>query len=194
MIQQTYKPKRGAHFIHTKTGSEFWLYRIKSETEYVLCDQSDFSIRAHFATHHPDDLQAVQKQGHPIVSRPKKQVPGDKIKADELTQFFKSLNIPVNCQECDKPLIAFTDYGRRSVSAHILPKSKFESVAMNEDNILFLGAGYLGGCHCHDDWDSCIETRMEMKVYPTALKRYQKILPFFNNGHEINMANDYLGL
>lgn len=121
----------------------------------------------------------------------------DKKKEDSLlmSAFFRSLEdkLPVNCMECGQPLQVWNTYARRSVSAHILPKSKFESVARNEDNILYMGAAFLGGCAHHDDWDSSVEKRKAMKIYPQALKQFDKFKDQLTDKELID-ALKYLGL
>lgn len=112
---------------------------------------------------------------------------------DEYKGFFESLTIPERCEECNQVLLAFNNFGRRCVSAHILPKSTFKSVAKHPDNILFLGSGILGGCRCHDTYDSCIENRKSMRVYETALSRLEGFKHLLTD-KEIVMAEKYLGL
>lgn len=187
-MNNPHKYKRGKQFIVIDTGELLTLDRVQESGDYFCLKENGT-----FDVYSPDEVKDTVKHRTPINSTPKPKSNDEKEKSDKLTQFFESLTIPNACHECDKQLIAFTPYGRRSVSAHVLPKSKFESIAMNPDNILFLGAGYLGGCNCHDIYDSCVDSRKSMKVYHIALKRYETMLPLLTD-KEINEANKYLGL
>ncbi len=63
-----------------------------------------------------------------------------------------------------------TDRFYRAASAHIFPKSLFQSVATHPLNFLILGAG----CGCHHEFDSSIDKACEMKVWPTSVLRFIK--------------------
>jgi hypothetical protein len=139
------------------------------------------------------DLEPVKKVNKPInkVSDTKK----EKTEREKLNDFFAevSLKMPYECENCGQPLQAFNKFGKRSCTAHILPKSGFPSVAMNADNILFMGAGFLGGCSCHDRYDAGIEQRSKMKVYQVALKRFELLKPFLPD-LELIRAYSYLNI
>lgn len=116
-----------------------------------------------------------------------------KVAKDEYKDFFESLEIEPRCQECNQLLLAFNNFGKRCCSAHILPKSTFKSVAKLPENILYLGAGFLGSCSCHDKWDSCIENRISMRVYKIAVDRFNSFSHMLTD-KEIVMAEKYLGI
>lgn len=84
------------------------------------------------------------------------------------------------CWECGD-FISKNDY--RSATAHIFPKSTFESVASNKWNFLVLGAR----CGCHDK-SHRLDTFSQMKVFPTAINRYMKF------GELITEKHKYLSL
>lgn len=112
---------------------------------------------------------------------------------DEYKEFFESLTIPERCEECNQVLLAFNNFGRRCVSAHILNKASFKSVAKHPDNILYLGASILGACSCHNFYDSCIENRKSMRVYKVALARLESFKHLLTD-KELVMAEKYLGI
>lgn len=112
---------------------------------------------------------------------------------DEYKEFFESLTIPERCEECNQQLLAFNNFGRRACSAHILPKSKFKSVAKHPDNILFMGASLLGACDCHDKWDRSIDSRKSMRVYQRAVDRIYSLRNLLTD-KEIISAQKYLGI
>jgi len=112
---------------------------------------------------------------------------------DEYKDFFESLVIPERCEECNERLLAFNNFGRRCVSAPILPKQTFKSVAKHPDNILFMGAGLLGACNHHDVWDRGIENRKSMRVYKIALERLESFKHLLTD-KELVMAEKYLGI
>jgi hypothetical protein len=115
----------------------------------------------------------------------------------KLNEFYLQLSydMPFNCQECGKPLYAYNTFAKRSVSAHILPKSLFPSIATNPDNIIFLGAGFLTICWCHDNYDNLgAKERSEMKIYPLVIERYQTKLKHLLTPAEQVKAEKYLGL
>lgn len=84
------------------------------------------------------------------------------------------------CWEC-QDFISKNDY--RAATAHIFPKSIFESVASNKWNFLVLGAR----CGCHDK-SHRLDTFSQMKVFPTAINRYMKF------GELITEKHKYLSL
>lgn len=114
-------------------------------------------------------------------------------KKEDLRSFYNKLDVPFNCQECGKPLYAFREFAKRCVSAHILPKSKFPSVAMNPDNIIFLGSDIVAGvCDCHTFYDYSVENRVNMKIYPIVVDRFESKLKDLLTKHELIEALKYL--
>lgn len=79
--------------------------------------------------------------------------------------FFKHINAikreRILCGECGERL-----KGDFSEVAHILPKSKFKSIATNDDNVIYL-CGWQSNNNCHGKLDnSSIEDVKQMKIYP----------------------------
>ena len=76
------------------------------------------------------------------------------------------------CSECGASLLG--DYGE---VAHILPKSKFKSIAEEDDNIIYL-CGQFSQNQCHTKYDySPLEKIKQMKIYPTVIERFKKLEP-----------------
>lgn len=140
-------------------------------------------------------LKPIKKVGPSIASKPKVLTEKEKTETQLLNEFFIeiSLTMPYNCKECGKPLYAKNKFAKRCVSAHILPKAIFPSIATNKNNIFFLGTSIIGICHCHDTWDSTADKRSKMKVYQLALERFELLKPFLND-KEIIQAYTYLNL
>ena len=116
----------------------------------------------------------------------------DKDREYHLNVFFadQATIVPNNCENCGERLSKSNPKMLRFYTAHILPKSKFESVEVNPDNIMFLGTF----CGCHGNWDNKnAEARKKMPCYSIALERYDK---FYNqlSGPEQVQAEKYLGL
>jgi hypothetical protein len=88
------------------------------------------------------------------------------------------------CWECGD-FISKNDY--RAATAHIFPKSIFESVASNKWNFLVLGAR----CGCHDK-SHRLDTFSQMKVFPTAINRYMKFGELITEKHKyLSLFQDY---
>lgn len=88
------------------------------------------------------------------------------------------------CWECGD-FISNNDY--RAATAHIFPKSIFESVASNKWNFLVLGAR----CGCHDK-SHRLDTFSQMKVFPTAINRYMKFGELITEKHKyLSLFQDY---
>lgn len=187
-MQTNTKYKRGQKFTIIETGEEITLNRIKENGEY-FCDFDNGS----YQSFHPDELKPVTKGKKPISSKPKKLTKSEKSDKDDLNLFFDTLAIPAHCQECGDMLMAFNKFAKRSVCCHILPKSKFESIATNPLNILFMGADFLGGCSDHDFWDKSVGNRKKMNVYQLAIERFELLKPSMTSS-EIIEAYKYLGI
>lgn len=118
----------------------------------------------------------------------------------DMNSFFDSLadKIPFNCTNCRKPLYALTKFVKRCVCSHILPKEIFKTIAIDPDNIDFLGCDFVGcPCDCHDRWGKNVESRMHKdmaRAYERALKRYHEKLKFKIPSHQIGAAEEYLGI
>lgn len=88
------------------------------------------------------------------------------------------------CWECGD-FISKNDY--RAATAHIFPKSIFESVASNKWNFLVLGAR----CGCHDK-SHRLDTFSQMKVFPTAINRYMKFGGLITEKHKyLSLFQEY---
>ena len=93
----------------------------------------------------------------------------------ELQDFFlKHINIIKrdnhSCKECGDNLI-----GDFSEVAHILPKSKFKSIAMNDDNVIYL-CGRHSKNNCHAKFDNySISAIKEMNIYPSVQKSFSSL-------------------
>lgn len=142
-----------------------------------------------------NDLKPAHKQRSVISNKPK--VLNDKEKTDKqlLEDFYSriALRMPYNCENCGQALQAFNKFAKRSCCCHILEKSKFPSIACNEDNILFMGAGFLGGCNCHDIYDSNSKARSDMNVYQKVQYQFEKLKQYLTD-KEIIKAETYLSI
>lgn len=110
--------------------------------------------------------------------------------------FFKAQGelVPLRCENCNLLLNACNAWAQKCVTAHILPKALFPSVAANPNNVMFLGCGIFSDCNCHSSYDNRdAEARKQMPCYPIALKRvelfYDELTP-----KQQNMADKYLGI
>jgi hypothetical protein len=127
----------------------------------------------------------------------KKNLTVDQIKEKkELDGFYgvQADKVPGQCNNCGRNLMAYSKWAKKCVTAHILPKAIFESVATHIDNVMFLGCGLFSDCNCHADWDNLdAEARKQMHCYDKAVERvesfYDELTP-----HEQNMADKYLGI
>jgi hypothetical protein len=105
----------------------------------------------------------------------------DMYQKEEMDLFWKQASVVISkkpyCWECND-FIPKQYY--RAATAHIYPKSIFESVMSNEWNYLVLGAG----CGCHNK-SHRLDTFSQMKVFPVAVQRYLKF------GHLITEKHKY---
>jgi len=125
----------------------------------------------------------------------KKQVATAKAKntnSSELDKWFEYVATIIAsnpyCWECGEQIPSFY---YRHASAHIFPKSIFESVSTHPFNFLVLGAS----CGCHGKFDSSIDNAKSMKVWDKAVSRFlvfeaqikesHKYLDLFKNNLEI---------
>lgn len=194
MIQTKPRHKRGAEFIHIPTGETVYLYIIRNDETYIV--SFDKNLNEVFEAKLSDLKPAKPLQVSSISNKPKVSTEGQKNERNAMNEFFAqvALRMPFNCAECGKPLYASTKVGKRAASAHILPKAKFESVAMDENNIFFLGAAYIGQCGCHDRWDANVDSRIKMKVYDVAIWRFEKYLKAKLTPEELKAAYTYLNI
>lgn len=87
----------------------------------------------------------------------------------ELEQWFDNISRLIGrhpfCMECNA-FVPSKFY--RHATAHIFPKSIFESVATHPMNYLILGAG----CGCHDKTHR-LDTFSDMKIFGEAVRRFR---------------------
>lgn len=187
------KLKRGVPMIYN--GQTVYIELEKSFGNVLVCDNEERRLEDAYFEVKRSELEPMNKARTGIQSKPKTLTKSEKVSKDGLNEFFDrmSLKMPFNCMNCMKPLYAHNKFAKRTVCAHIIEKSKFPSVADLESNILFLGADLLGICDCHDRWDSNIETRIKMKVYPLALKRFE-LFKHFLTDKELQKAGKYLNI
>ena len=116
-----------------------------------------------------------------VSAKRKLQIEKDKDNRKELEQFYKDAAIQLSkrpfCEECGAPIPK--EYYRHA-TAHIFPKSIYESVSSNYFNKLFLGAG----CGCHSRFDSNIENASKMKVWNKAVTLYLQFKPLIKEKHK----------
>lgn len=143
-----------------------------------------------------EDISIARKVGVGIASKPKVLTGEQKVVKSELDQFYDDMAgiMPFHCVECGKPLYAMTKFAKRAVTCHILPKAYYPTIATSIHNILFMGWDILGICNDHDRWDSNLETRRSMNVYPEAVDNFSKYLRHELNDEDFISACDYLGL
>jgi hypothetical protein len=187
-------PKRGTCFLYPTTGKNVWLYIVKSDTSYLVCDSFEFSLEANFWEVHPDDLEEYRKPRNPI-SKNKKASPEEKVFRDDLSDFFNRQiqRMPARCENCNQPLFGYAEEKKKFVVAHILPKSPnygFPDVAAIDDNCMFLGTY----CGCHPAWDNRDSAaRTTMDCYPIAIQRFNTFVNLLSDRDKIRAAK-YLGI
>jgi hypothetical protein len=183
------KDKRGKLFTVIESGENVKLNRIQSDGRYFV----DFENGSYDSFDRSDLSEQKQNKVSSISNKPKKLTEVQQTDKNALNIFFDTLAMPQRCQECGDMLMAFNKFAKRSCCCHILPKFKFESIATNELNILYMGADFLGGCSDHDFWDRSVSNRKRMNVYILALQRYELLKEFLTDA-EIVSADKYLGL
>lgn len=195
MITTLTKFKRGTEWL--LNGNSVWIELDQQTDNVFICYQKtrDVTKGDLFQWVVREDLKPINKGRSTITSKPKVLTNKEKTETEKLNDFYKkiALKAPYKCENCGQKLQAFNNFGLRSCTAHILPKAHFPSIATNEDNILFIGAGFLGGCHCHDTFDSDANTRSKMKAFPIALERFEKLKQYLTN-KEIIKAQTYLSI
>ena len=93
----------------------------------------------------------------------------------ELSDFFEEhiFNIRRSnskCEECGASL-----RGDYSEICHILPKSKFKSIAMDDDNIIYL-CGWQSQNNCHGKLDNSSQSAVkEMKIFPQLQEAFENL-------------------
>lgn len=184
------KDKRGKQFIVIETGELVILNRIQNDGKYYVD-----SINPDGDIYYPSDLRPLNRNKVSSISnKPKPLTEKAKSDTQAMNEFFDSLVVPFNCQCCNKPLYAFSKVAKRSVSAHILPKANFESIKTNPNNIIFMGADYIGcPCSCHDRFDMNVDIRKSMPIYPLALERFELLKPHMTTA-EVIEGYKYLGI
>lgn len=186
--------RRGENYLHD--GTPVWIEHKINRFLALVCNTPQRELTDTYSEVRISELQPIGgKRGYTI----KKQKPVTEAKNSfkkKLNTFFdnQGLKIPFNCQNCNKPLYAKNKFAKRCVTAHILPKSKFQSVATNEHNVIYIGAGVLGVCFCHDNYDNKgAEDRAKMPIYNLVLERFE-ILKEFLTEKELIQAYTYLNI
>jgi len=195
LIGPATKLRRGSE--HYLNGNPVYIERDRCDGTVLISDSKQLRPEDNYWTINKSDLKVVYKKGSSIAAKVKPATEKQAKQQNDLNSFFDSLaaDIPFNCTNCRKPLYAFSKKAKRSVCAHIFPKAYFSSIATNPDNILYMGADYIGcPCNCHDVWDRNIDSRKKLtRAYDIAVKRLELLKPYMSK-KEINMAYDYLGM
>ena len=167
----------------------------RPDNKIVICDDENLQKGFNYDPVYPHELKPAIKLKQGIVT--KSPSPEKHAELGDMTAFFDSLvhKIPFHCQNCGKPLYAFTKKAKRAVSCHILPKAKFTSIATDPDNILFMGCDFIGSpCDDHTRWDYSVDNRIKMPVYKIAVRRFNESLRHKLTDSEVVKALDYLGI
>ena len=195
IARQSAKPKRGTVFFTLDTHEQVILDRVKEDGTY-FCIVGDI-LTGEYKDFKPAELfRTGPVIRSSISSSPKHLTEKQKSEKELMNEFFikVGLKMPYNCMNCNKPLYASTQWAKRCCSAHILPKAQFPSVAMNEDNIVFMGADIIGVCNCHDQFDrNGIEHRASMPIHQIALERFELLKPHLSS-KELVSAYTYLNI
>lgn len=94
------------------------------------------------------------------------------------------------CQNCGAKIN--TNYKPHHNIAHILPKSRYKSVATHPDNKLFLCASKDDQNSCHEKFDGGFSNMMKMKVFPLAAEKFKKFREkVTENGKLFHILDDY---
>jgi hypothetical protein len=196
MIQQSTKIKRGVEM--SLNGTSVWCELDSGGDCVFICHQQtrDVTKGDTFELVVREELKPATKARKGIIPKPKSLSKEEKVGKDSLNEFFKqmALKLPFHCMNCKRPLYAANNFAKRCVTAHIMKKSDFPSIATNEHNILFLGADIIGVCSCHDEFDSYVEKRISMPIYQTAVIRYVNHLAEHLTEKERIKAEKYLGI
>jgi uncharacterized protein with PIN domain len=94
---------------------------------------------------------------------------------DYYLDHFKNIYTPNCCENCDKEIYKLNS----SNIAHILPKSKFPSVALEYYNYLLLCG------NCHSTFDSSFKKASTMKCFEKAKFRYDLFKNDVEEDHKI---------
>jgi hypothetical protein len=190
MLRTQPKPKRGAEFTHN--GTTVYLNLIKKDGLYLVSTDKEFGLDAEYYSVSPELLKKVFKIGKPISKgKPSK----EKVNKQRMyNEFFQdqSGRIPRCCQCCNEPFGFIPGWRVKFVMAHLLPKSDFESVAVDPENLMFLCV--FSDHNCHDQWDKRnAADRVKMACYPFALRQFEKFKHKLTEG-ELIKAYEYLGM
>lgn len=189
------KIKRGVEVTRKDNGENWFCERDRQDGTILLRDTPNESPQAIYFDTVLSNITTARKAVTGLKNTQKPKTEKQKTEEQLLNEFFDKvgLKIPFNCENCKKPLYAFNKKAKRSASAHILPKAHFPSVATNENNILYMGALYIGQCGCHDNWDNSVSKRIKMPIYKKALQQFEKLIPALSQ-KELIMAYSYLDI
>lgn len=171
------------------------LFRHEKGSTYCVVEKADgTSVVAALC-----DLDLVGKTRTPISNKVKHATPAELSDKKLLDAFFLEMGeiLPQLCENCSQPLNAFNRAARRAMTCHILPKKDdlFPELATDPDNILFMGVVIFGSsCNCHTSFDSSVEKRMLMPIYPRALKQYKEKLRPQLSVKKQQLADEYMGI
>lgn len=91
------------------------------------------------------------------------------------------------CENCGRRLS-----GHVSEIAHIFEKSKYKSIATEDDNILYL-CGLWSDNGCHGQFDTTFEKMKNMNCFQLAIQRYLKMKhKIKEKGKKINFFENYI--
>lgn len=128
----------------------------------------------------------------PVSEKKKQQNKEEKPQRDAQNKWFddvaqKEKKGGYKCWECGT---AINPFFIKAAIAHVLPKrdNQFPSVKTHPDNYLILGAG----CGCHNRYDRTWEDAAQMKVWPLAVERFNKIYPFIAAKEKKNIPEELL--
>lgn len=195
--RQSAKVKRGTEFIVIATNEHVWFEILRPDGRYLMCFSEARAITDSYDDFDKEELKQVNGSRSSIKQVVRPVSAEEKAHRESLNDFFDrmALTMPYNCMNCGKPLYASTKKAKRSVTAHILPKSIFKSIETDTANILFMGADFIGcPCNCHDRWDMNTGIRTKMNIYQLALERFENNLKHKLTPGELKQALTYLNI
>lgn len=135
---------------------------------------------------------AGAKSPKPIAAKSEKkkaQEKAEKPKAEELAEWFiqRVAEQTGVCMECNGSTISELYVHQKACVAHVLAKrdTMFPSVATHPENALELCT--INGCH--DRYDKSWEDASKMNVWPIAVAKFKKILPFIEPSERKNIPD-----
>lgn len=99
MLNSTGKPKRGKKYL--VDGRELYLYRIKDDQTYLLCDDQHFGLEAEYIEFNPDSLKPATKPRTEINKVSTQQEKINRAYAVISSQFKKDHPVCQVCVKCE---------------------------------------------------------------------------------------------